>query len=166
MAFVTTFRNKDGSFSKAYNVDFSVGAAAANHPIDVMLVQALLRIVCYELQGTDKLTPPPGEVGIAVDGQFGPRTLKHILRQQQQMKAAGIATLVDGVHDPFRAQQQKSTIAKVRYGLEVLNDTCFVLCRRQGLESYDSLPRRSDVPEALRVALSLPERAIARKYQR
>ncbi|MDN3920030.1 peptidoglycan-binding protein [Roseateles violae] len=164
MAFVTTFRSPKGNVSRAYNIDFSVGAAADNQPVDVMLVQALMRILYYEIG--DPFSPPPGDSGIEVDGLFGPVTMRHIADLQRKIKAGGFAVRLDGVLDPFRAQGQLSTLAKVRYVLEILNDTCFDHCRRRNMPAYKELPSRTDIPTELRGALNQPERSTARKYQR
>ena len=164
MAFVTTFvSTKDGLSSNAYNIDFSVGPGArGNLPEDIMLVQAILRIVHFEVSKPVK--PPPGDSSIEVDGQLGPQTIRFILNAQRRAKASNIKVLLDGVFDPFRAQGQLSTIAKVRYVFEVLNDTAFVLCKQDGIDNYNNLPSRQDIPAALRAALSGPQRAVARKY--
>jgi hypothetical protein len=169
MAFTTTFKSKiDGSASDAFNVDFSIGfGARGNRPDDIMLAQALFRILHFELRevGAQSIPPPSGVTSIAVDGVLGPVTAKCILGVQQRSKSIGMPVLLDGILDPFRDQQQLSTVAHVRYALEILNDTAFVFCKRAGVDNYTSLPRRTDVPRALTSALQ-QRRQSARQYQK
>lgn len=166
MAFVTTFvSSKTGQDVGVYNVDLSVGPGArGNVRDDIMLVQALFRIVHFEVQ--PGLTPPPGETGIEVDGQLGQHTIRFILNMQRQAKAQGIKVLLDGIVDPFRSQGESSHIAKVRYVLELLNATAFDMCREKGIDNFTSLPTRDDIPSELRAALAGPRRKVAHKYER
>jgi hypothetical protein len=165
MAFVTTFvSTKDGQSSDAYNIDFSVGPGVrGNLPEDIMLVQALLRIMHFEV--SNPVEPPPGDSSIAVDGKLGPQTIRFILNAQRKAKAAGIKVLLDGTFDPFRTQGQFSTVAKVRYVFEVVNDTAFGLCKNDGRDNYTALPGRDDIPPELVAALKGPSRKLARKYE-
>jgi len=166
MAFVTTFTStkNPGETSNAYNIDFSVGAGArGNLPEDIMLVQALFRIVHFETQG---LPPPPGETGIDVDGILGPATVRFILNLQRQAKAAGMNVRLDGLFDPFRRQGELSHVSRTQYAIEILNHTAFGACRKAGIPAYDELPSREDIPSALSAALNQPQREVARKYER
>jgi hypothetical protein len=165
MAFTTTFTStkNPGETSNAYNVDFSVGAGArGNLPEDIMLVQALLRIVHFETEG---LAPPPQDRSIAVDGMLGPATLRFILNFQRQMQGGGFSVRLDGIFDPFRHQGEMSHLSQTQYALEVLNHTAFSLCRKNGMSGYEELPRRDDIPEELRAALNQPQRELARMYE-
>lgn len=165
MAFVTTFISSEtGLPGNAYNIDFSVGPGArGNVPEDIMLVQAMFRIIHFEV--SNPLPPPPGDTGIDVDGKLGPQTVRFILNAQRQSKAAGIPVLLDGIFDPFRAQGQLSTIAKVRYVFELLNNTAHKMCDRDGIDNFNALPTREDIPPELIAALRGPQRAVARKYE-
>jgi len=162
MAFVTTFVSATSGPGNAYNIDFSVGAAKTNATADVMLVQALLRIVHFEV--SQPIAPPPGETDIEVNGKLDQRTLRFILNWQRLAKASGIKVLLDGVFDPFRAQGQLSTIAHVRYTLELLNNTCHSKTKTDGSKAFDELPSRDDIPPELRGELNLPRRTVARQY--
>ncbi len=164
MAFVTTFTSATTGPGNAYNIDFSVGAAKNNALADVMLVQALFRIVHFEV--SKPLPPPAGETDIEVDGKVTRATLRFILNWQRQAKAAGIKVLLDGVFDPFRAQGQLSTIAHVRYTLELLNNTCHKLAQDDGSQAFNALPARTDIPPELKGELNLPRRVVARQYQK
>jgi len=166
MAFVTTFvsTRNPGETSNAYNIDFSVGPGVrGNLPEDIMLVQALFRIVHFEV--SNPVPPPSGETGIDVDGQLGPRTIRFILNFQRKAKADNMKVLLDGVFDPFRAQGEFSKVSKTQYAMEILNHTAFGLCRNEGLDNYLALPRRDDIPRELVGALAGPQRSVARKYE-
>ena len=162
MAFVTTAIGSVSGPHKAYNIDFSVGAAKTNLRADVQLVQALFRIAHFEL--SPAFAPPPGEKGIEVDGQLGPATLRFILHWQRFAKSQGLKILLDGTLDPFRKQNEFSTIAHVRYALEILNNACHNQCLDQNLDNYKTLPDRDDIPPELQGELALPSRVIARQY--
>lgn len=165
MAFATTLIGKDsGQPSIAYNIDFPVGAGArGNLPDDIALVQAVLRIVHFEV--SDPLRPPPGETGIAVDGLFGPKTMRFIVNAQRLMKEGNFPVLLDGVLDPYRGHKDLSTVAKVRYVFELLNNGAFNRCRKEGIQNYEALATRDDIPPFLAVALRGPQRFVARKYE-
>jgi hypothetical protein len=166
MAFVTTFisTRSPGETSNAYNIDFSMGPGArGNLPEDIMLVQALFRIVHFEV--SNPVAPPPGETGIGVDGQLGPRTIRFILNFQRIAKAANLNVVLDGIFDPFRAQGELSSVSRTQYAMEVLNHTAFGLCRKDGTENYIALPARDDIPPVLAGALAGPQRNVARKYE-
>lgn len=165
MAFITPYpaEQSPGYF---YNVDYAVGGGACgNRQTDVMLIQALLRIVHFELD--DPAPPPPGETGIVVDGLMGPKTLKFILNVQRLTKANGIETLLDGVLDPFRpTAAELSRISKVHYALESLNAACYKRCKKEYKTNYTDLPYRAGLPPALLGELRLPWRTTACQYQR
>jgi peptidoglycan hydrolase-like protein with peptidoglycan-binding domain len=166
MAFVTTFVGKlSGKGSNAYNIDFSVGPGVrGNQPVDIMLVQALLRIVHFEVK--TPLRRPPGENKvIEVDGKLGPVTVRYLINAQRVAKESGQRVRLDGIFDPFRAQGEFSHIAKVRYVLEMVNDTGFALCRDEGINNYEALPSRDDIPTALQGALNAGRRDVARQYE-
>lgn len=162
MAFVTTVIGSQTGPHNAYNIDFSVGAAKRNLLTDVQLVQALFRLVHFEL--SKPVAPPPGETGIVVDGLFGPRTMRFILNWQRQAKSDGVKVLLDGSLDPFRKQGEVSHVAHVRYALELLNITCNNLCLDEGLDNFRKLPKRDDIPPQLQGELNLPNRSVARQY--
>lgn len=166
MAFRNPFIGRtSGNILTSYNVDFSVGAGVrGNLPADVMLVQALFRIVHFEVK--NPVPPPPGETGIEVDGKFGPQTHRFILSAQQRIKKANVAkVLLDGIVDPVRSHRELSHIAKVAYLLEVLNDTCAEKCKVDGIDNYSGLPSRSDIPSVLAGELNQPQRQVAKQYQ-
>lgn len=163
MAFITPYE-LDDSPGYAYNVDWSVGGGVCgNRSADVALVQALLRIVHFEL---DNPAPPPaGETGIAVDGLCGPRTVRFIMNAQSLTKSRGIPTRIDGILDPFRAVAgQLSSRARVHYALESLNAACYKRCRAEDKPYYRDLPGRSDLPPVLRTQLASPWRKNACQY--
>lgn len=165
MAFTTTATRKSGGVANAYNIDWSVGLIGSNIREDVMLVQALFRIFYYELMGfNDDMDPPPDEPAvIAVDGIIGPATRRHIKHFQGQMVAQGYRVVQDGSCDPFRAQGQLSTVTHSTYTLELLDIQCFNLCTKQGINNYDNLPNRDDMPAPLRAALKTRKKT-ARQY--
>lgn len=166
MAFVTTFVStlNPGETSNAYNIDFPVGPGVrGNLPDDIMLVQALFRIVHFEV--SNPIAPPLGETGIDVDGRFGPRTMRFLLNFQRTAKASNMPVLLDGVFDPFRAQGGLSTVSKTQYAMEILNHTAFGLCKNEGIDNYLALPTRTDIPPELAGALAGPQRDVARKYE-
>ena len=165
MAFVTTHIGEVQGPHDAYNIDFSVGIAQVNLPADVQLVQALFRIAHYELQ--NPFPKPPGHDGIEVTGQLDQATLDHIFNWQQFTKSNSSAkVLIDGIFDPFRAQGQSSTIAKVRYTLELLNNGCNNRCFQENADFYKELPRREDIPSELHTLLNSGRRTTAIKYMK
>ena len=165
MAFTTTATGSTGVVSQTYNIDWSVGQLGPNAKADVMLVQALLKIFYYELLGfNDGLDPPPGESAvIKVDGIKGPITQRHITHFQRQMAARGKTMVQDGIFDPFRESGQKSTITKSSYALQLLNNGCWFLCGKEGVNYYDNLPNREDMPLELRSSLKVVKKK-ANKY--
>ncbi|MEO6363357.1 MAG: hypothetical protein ABIO71_09015 [Caldimonas sp.] len=164
MAFRTTFNSPSKGPIDVYNIDFSVGAARFNLPADVMLVQALFRMVHFELQ--DKFPPPPGETDIDVNGKLTRATVRFIRNWQGVVEALGFPTFRDDSFDPFRKQRQVSTVRHVRYSFELLNQECFNRHLTAGtVEGFLSLPTRSDIPAQLRRELALPARPVAKQYQ-
>ncbi|MDI3382288.1 peptidoglycan-binding protein [Xenophilus aerolatus] len=164
MAFTTTATGNTGPID-VYNIDWSVGLIGSNIREDVMLVQALFRILYYELMGfNDNTQPPPDEPGvIEVDGLIGPVTRRHIKHFQAQMAARGTKVTQDGSFDPFRAENQLSTRTHSRYSLELLNNGCLFFCEKQGLDNFSNLPNRADMPAPLRAALKTRKKT-ARQY--
>lgn len=165
MAFVTTFvSTRTGQNVDAYNIDYSVGPGArGNLPEDIMLVQAIFRIIHFEVR--DPLPSPPGATGIDVDGRLGPQTIRFILNAQRIAKSLDFPVLLDGVFDPFRSQGEYSKIAKVRYVFELFCGAAEKSCREQGISNYRDLPKRDDIPSELIAALNGPRRDVARKYE-
>lgn len=165
MAFVTTFTDKEtNTTEKAYNIDFSVGAGKANLRADIMLVQALFRILHFEVSNPP--SPPKGETDIEVDGRLTSATLRFILNAQLLAKAKGGKVLVDGTFDPFREHNQRSLIAHVFYVLEIVNNSCRTRCLKDGSNAYAGLPLRTDIPAELVGELNLPTRKVAGQYQK
>ncbi len=165
MAFTTpVFMAENGLPCSFYNIDYPVGATGYNRHEDVMLVQALFRILYYELGGTSTVRPPPGESGIAVDGYFGAATNRHIVQFKQQMTAMGGDFGAEGELrlDPFRTPGQRSTVSNHFYLLDILNDFCHDGCTRKGLNNFSHLGDREDVPAALRSALKTVKSEAAR----
>ncbi|VTU31915.1 MULTISPECIES: peptidoglycan-binding protein [unclassified Variovorax] len=147
-----------------YNLDWSVGRIGGNLREDVMLAQALLRMVFYELAGKGGLLPPLGADGIEVDGWIGPSTLRHIAQFQDQAISLGQKVLRDGNFDPFRKVGQSSTISHTRYSIELLNNFCANNCDTNRMRNFDDLPVRLDVPLQLRNALKTVKKTAA-QYQ-
>lgn len=165
MAFSTPLIGRSGALLTAYNIDWSAGRIGSNTREDVMLVQALFKILYYELMGFNHdLDAPPGQTEvIAVDGYYGPVTQKHITHFQTQMIARGHKVLPDGILDPFREPGASSTISKSRYALDLLNNGCANMCKEQGIDNYTNLPNREDMPVPLRNALKRVKKT-ASKY--
>lgn len=106
MAFVTTFVSKSsGRGSNAYNIDVSVGPGVrGNQPVDIMLVQALFRIIHFEVKAP--LPKPPGETKIiAVDGKLGPVAVRYLLNAQRIAKASGERVRLGGIFDQASASE-------------------------------------------------------------
>jgi hypothetical protein len=164
MAFTATFSSQDGQSRDVYNIDFSVGAGApGNQPDDIALVQALFRLIHFEL-GPTRLPAPPSDSAIDVDGKLGPQTLRFIVNWQRQAKGLNVPVRLDGVLDPFRDQAGLSTLSKTRYALEILNREANNRCRVENIDNFSELPRNPDIPPFLATAL-LDRRDVARKYQ-
>ena len=150
MAFVDDVHQHQESaaeLSNAYNIDFSVGAGArGNLPDDIVLVQALLRIVHFEV--SDPLPPPPGETGIAVDGILGPKTIRvHPESSSGWPRRKAIprpARRRASIRSAGKASSPPSRRPSTRWRL--LNNTAFGCAAREGLANYQALPQRDDIP--------------------
>lgn len=167
MAFTSSYVSaKSGKTFGIYNIDWSVGRIGSNLHDDVMLVQALLRIFYYELEDAagPGYEPPPGESGIDVDGWIGKHTQAHITQFQTQMKAKGYNIMQDGIFDPYRVHSMASTVSKTIYTIDFLNNGCANLCDQKGLNNYDNLANRQDIPQQLRNALKTVKKT-ANKYK-
>jgi|GEM_PF-447861 len=151
-----------------FNVDGSVGESGDNHSSDVMLVQALFRMLYVDFGGETAwgdaeifLEPPSGDAGpIAVDGIFGPSTRRHVYHFQNQlrMRLSYVDIKQDGLLDPGRFDGLgfgKRSTNGYRYAIEVLN----ALLASQNTDAlnrsvhYHTLPERDYVKPALRSAL-------------
>lgn len=145
---------------ESWNIDKPVGATSGyNRPDDVMLVQALLRLCFYELDGakTPPLSPPEGHSGLAVDGKCGPATQKHIRQFKDWMRTAGQATVADGKIDPVPSFS--TDFAKTRHGVIYTMDLLDSCARHWSVkaghpELYRFKSRTNDIPLALRSALT------------
>ena len=166
MAFVATnFVSADGEARDMYNIDFTVGPGAnGNQPDDIALLQALLRLVHFQLGPGTRLPAPPGDTSIDVDGKLGPQTVRFLVNFQREARGLNVPVRLDGLFDPFRGQGQLSTISKTRYTTEILNRECNNRCRVEGIDNFARLPDDPDIPPFLATAL-LDRREVARKYQ-
>lgn len=165
MAFTTTLIGDSGVSRTAYNIDWSVGQIGSNTHVDVMLVQSLFKILYYELLGFNNNFDPPlgqNEV-IVVDGLIGPITQKHIALFQEQAIARGKKVMPDGIFDPYRAPGAFSTKSKSNYALDLLNNCCGNYCEDQGIDNFNNLANRQDMPVLLRNALKRVKKT-ASKY--
>jgi len=163
MAFSTTLPTQHDLPYTAYNIDWPVGLLGSNVSEDVMLVQALLRILFYEQQ---QIEPPAESTGvIAVDGLCGPITRAHIKHMQVAAVQKGHKVVVDGTFDPFRAGGQLSTKSRSHYAMELLNNGCYNGDKAEGSRYHKDLPSRADIPSALRNALKTV-RQTPKKYAR
>lgn len=166
MAFVATnFVSRDGEQRDMYNIDFSVGAGATgNQPDDIALLQALFRLVHFQLGPGTRLPAPPGDQSIDVDGRFGPQTLRFLVNFQREAMGLGLPIRLDGIFDPFRGQGELSHLSRTRYAMEVLNRECNNRCRVEGIANFKNLPLDPDLPPFLATALR-DRREVARKYE-
>lgn len=161
MAFSTTLPTRHEQPYTAYNVDWAVGAIGSNMREDVMLVQALLRIVYYESLVLE--SPAESTGSIAVDGLCGPITRAHIVHFQRQAAERGYPVHQDGSFDPFRAGGKVSRLTSSRYCMELLNNGCYSADKENGTRFHKDLPLRDDIPVALRAALKT-QKTEARQY--
>jgi hypothetical protein len=166
MAFVATnFVSQSGEQRDMYNIDFSVGAGATgNQPDDIALMQALFRLVHFQLGPGTRLPAPPGDQSIGVDGRFGPQTMRFLLNFQREAMGLGVPIRLDGIFDPFRGQAELSHVSKTRYTMELLNRECNNRCFIEGIDNFKNLPSDPDLPPFLATALR-DRREVARKYQ-
>ncbi len=140
----------------AYNIARSVGATGINIPVDVKLVQALLRMFFSELE----VSPPPAlfarDGPLVIDGKLGPITQAHIREFKDFMRRGGKPTIADGKIDPFVTPRLADLTPRSRqvFVLVQLNASCDFHANRQGKDAlFADLPRRLDMPEDLRTAL-------------
>jgi hypothetical protein len=115
-----------------YTVTASVGEGGANNKIDVMLVQLMLR-VASDPSGFGIL--PPGEQPLAVDGNCGPTTKRHIRHFQSEIKRrfnSPIPTTLDGRVDPAVRSGSANTMTllngafRKRHSSMMLNDSAHI----------------------------------------
>ncbi len=144
MAFSTFGSHGGGGVGhQVYNIDWTVGAGCTNLREDVMLVQALFSILYYHATprtSYDFQPPDPTYDSIDVDGFMGPITRAHIQGFQAQLVKRGMAKAVDLRMDPFRKYGQPSSIQKVLYAVDQLNEACYQRCLRESSSAYWMLP--------------------------
>ena len=157
MAHTVNFKGQQsGAAFVSYNIGKSVGATGINIPVDVKLVQALLRLIYHEIGA---LVPPPAFADrgpIAVDGLVGPMTRAYILDFKNFMRTHGQPTIADGKIDPFIVPQSGvlTPHSHQKYVMVQLNDSASVQSEKAGKgELFTGLPQRQDIPVDLRTAL-------------
>jgi hypothetical protein len=124
--------------------------------IDIMLVQALLRLFYYELMGFNGGNDPPndGQGVIKVDGILGPETLKHMRHAQQNFRRVGYEIANDTRFDPYRGVKVRTPVKFLRYSMELLNNGCHNFCLDNNVDYYNKLGSRAETPLELRQALT------------
>jgi hypothetical protein len=170
MAFPTQFNQEGRRAAILFNTDRAVGLSGSNLSIDVKLVQALLRLFYYEMDGANggfphpRIDPDPPKV----DGIIGPFTRRLIahFQQQQSNKAGGVGSARDGSFDAFRGNREQSRIFPVFYSLETLNLRLSNLLVTGGQELHEVLPTQDFVVEQtdLLTAITGPLRSTAMQY--
>ncbi|CAN5468578.1 hypothetical protein BH10PSE18_BH10PSE18_30670 [soil metagenome] len=137
-----------------YNLTHPVGLSAGSTDDDTMLIQALFRVIFYEVRA---IAPPSGLDGIAVDGKCGNITQTHMRAYKQWMRRNGMPTVADGKIDPIEGNPNEAStpLHHDRYVLETLNYQSITECEKKGLakrRDFHSAPRE-DIPEPLFKAL-------------
>ena len=131
MAFTTFFTLNKAAFglpigrpTKLYNFDHQVRTfAGGGDKVDVMLLQALFRILYYEFTGQGSFPIPGDSTGvIKVDGIVGPQTRIHI--QDFQKLARLQSGTTNGIIDPFRKQGVSTPHTGKPFQLLLLNSEC------------------------------------------
>ena len=131
-----------------YNIDHPVGESVGCDPEDVMLVQALLRLVFYEF----KYCPPPaGRTFLKIDGKCGPSTQAHLRAFKAQIRREGVPTIADGQIDPIDGNPNTAATGRTkhRFVLEVLNHMTLEMAQRAGrpeARDFHTKPPENDVP--------------------
>ena len=158
MAHILEVADHRGMTMRRFNTDATVGrnSRAQNRRVDVKLVQALLSIFFYELDGKvwggGRYAPPPTSQGggnLKIDGVFGNITLSHIDAYLNQSIKYGDADIYnDHGFDPMSSSNGGLVISGRRVynvALVNLNNSCF-----ENVGSSRSLPldRRSDIMNA------------------
>jgi hypothetical protein len=148
---------------REYNIDYPVGAGAANLKDDVMLVQTLLHILYFETDPEEtghNFTPLPGEE-IAVSGECDPTTRRYIVHFKKEVMRLGWRLHPDEVFDPMRDNEpnKKSTLSKTYYAFSRLLNVCGTTNPRR----TDNIPEERSTPRLLAQALRQTRRT-ARKY--
>jgi hypothetical protein len=82
-----------------YNLDFPVGPGMPNRFVDVLLVQALMKISNF-FRASPGLGPVESSREIKVDGFFGPQTKRMIKAFEANRKAASKLLVDDGIFEP------------------------------------------------------------------
>lgn len=138
----------------SYNIGGSVGSPGTNIPVDVKLIQALLRMVFSELEGSRPAVLANDEP-LVLDGIYGPITHRHLRAFKDEMRRANFPTVADGKIDPFPSPKAGTiTRLKQKFVLNKLNDLCDTRAGEQGKSDlYQKLGSRDDIPEDLRSAL-------------
>ena len=170
MAFPTQFNQEGRRAAVLFNTDRAVGLSGSNLRVDVKLVQALLRLFYYEMDGANggfphpRVDPDPPKI----DGVTGPVTRRLIahFQKQQSDKAGGQGSARDGSFDPFRGNREQSKIFPVFYSLETLNLRLSNLLVAGGQELNEVLPSLDFVVEQpdLMSAITGPLRSKAQQY--
>lgn len=137
MAFSTMFTVKKGNIVpvgtplRVYNFDRRVTTFGGGDRDDVMLLQALFRILYYEFMGFGSPDAPSGSTGvIKIDGIVGRQTRLHIEHYQQLLLKEGNTKTTDGVIDPFKKQGVLTSNTQVKYQLELLNVDCLIVAKQ------------------------------------
>ena len=141
MAYTTLFTVLDkklGPISarrKVYNFSFPVSTFSGGMKSDVMLLQALFRMLYYEFTGLGGIPAPAASTGIIkVDGIVGQQTRIHIQHFQQHALRQGWTRTTDGVIDPFKKQGTVTSVTKMPYQLLALNAECLRIAFSNGQE--------------------------------
>lgn len=167
MSFSHHFISKSKTSVISYNFDRPVSRFGGGSKTDVMLLQALFRMMYYEFPegGQFKFPPPVQSTGtIVVDGTCGPQTRIHIDTFERQVNALQNSVSSDGVIDPYPAVNAKTTKFKNKFKLDFLNSACEEAAQSAGnIDAYRRmilLDQHEDgvYPLALRAALQSPRK--------
>ena len=150
--------NFTGDVSKrqftSYNIEKSVGSPGTNIPVDVKLIQALLRLFFSDLE-VSRPAVLLNDAPLVIDGIYGPITHRHLRAFKDEMRRSNFPTVADGKIDPFPSPKAgTNTRLKQHFVLNKLNDVCDARAAAQGKSDlYQKLGSREDIPADLRNAL-------------
>lgn len=154
MAHTVKFNSKKTNTALvSYNIGRSVGSTGINLPVDVKLIQALLRMFYSEI-GVTRPAVLANDEALIIDGIYGPITHRHLRAFKDGMRTNNIPTIADGKVDPFITPSSRTPHSKHSFVLNTMNNSCDLGAAKHGKpELFSDLPKRQDIPEDLRSAL-------------
>jgi hypothetical protein len=139
-----------------YNLDYPIGPGRTNRQDDIMLAQALLRIIFYETNYADKNGCPrlPDIDDIPLSGNLLPELQRYIVHFKNWMRQWGYGVYPDAVILPYPPiGLKKSSVTRTYFTMRLLLNFAWKADADAGLGKVDSLAYLDEIPELLRTNL-------------